>query len=163
MENNNEEKQSFIRTYDETTQEELEAVVNKQLQEIKEKSEVKKLITNVANNRERVNNNFEQLSKDRGDQNKFLVLVQYNENSEEKFGASRDWEIFNNRKDTYQYLKDSIEDLDLNFTRVVAETLPFTNDLSAGSFMVYCLDSGKIEDNFDPRGEYLPEDFEMEV
>lgn len=159
----NEEKQSFIRTYDEDTQEELEAVVNKQLQEIKEKSEIDSLINNISQNKERVTNNFEQLSKDRGDQNKFLVLVQYNENSEEKFGASRDWEIFNNRKDTYQYLKDSIEDLDLNFTRVVAETLPFTNDLSAGSFMVYCLDSGKIEDNFDPRGEYLPEDFEMEV
>lgn len=163
MDNNNEEKQSFIRTFDEHTQEELEAVVNKQLEEIKERSEVQSLKDDISHNRERINSNFEQLSKDRGDQNKFLVLVQYNEDAQEKYNTSRDWEIFNNRKDTYQYLKDSIEDIDLYETHIVAETLPFTNDLSAASFMVYCLDSGKIEDNFDPRGEYLPEDFEMEV
>ena len=158
---NDEKRVSFINTYEEKDRDILEERVQKQIEEIennemKKEEDINNIKENIIKNRIRLDDNFEQLSKNRGDKNAFLILVEYRDDCD----ADRYWEIIENRQKTYTWLKENMKYIDLIQTRVVSETLSFTDDISAAAFMVYCLDSGKIEDpGFDPRGVYeeLPE------
>lgn len=151
---------SFIKRYDEDHRDELEEITQKQIEDIETSAEAEEIKQRLINNKIRRDENFQRLSEDRGDKNYFLVLAEYNE----KCGEGRYWEIFKNREEAYKWIKDSMSELDLYLSQVVSETLSFVDSLSAGAFLLYCLESGKIEDpGFDPRdNENLAEDYTIE-
>ena len=149
------EPKSFIVNYDKEDQEKLNERVEDQINKIMMGEAQKQ----VDQNRDRIYNNFEALSKNRGDKNRFLLLIQ----STETYDSARNWEIMDSRQDAFDYLREGVDGIDLIESLVVSETLSFVDSLTAADFLIYCIENEKVEINepFDPR-DYLPDDYEVE-
>lgn len=147
------------------TDEEAQRISQEQIKQLEEQIKLNEYKAKLEEEKQSKRETFrENTNPDIGDSNMFLVLIQYNEASYQEDHDAKDWEICTSRKEAYEYIKANLEVANLLESQVISETLPFTDSISAGAFICYCLDSGKIEDEgFDPRdGEHLPVDFDPE-
>ena len=140
------------------SQEELDEIVQKQMEQFEKNSSVEDAIEKLTEENEKRKeyrkNNFER-SASRGDKNAFLLLVTFND-------GTLHWEICEDRAKAYEFLKWNIEDIDLIETQIISETLSFVDSISAASFLVHVIDSGKIVDpGFDPM-DYIPPDYDID-
>lgn len=138
-------------------QEKLQEIAEMQKAQLEEQASIDEQVAalkkQVAERADWRKKNFERTGQ-RGDTNSFLVLVMYNNDETH-------WEIFPSRQETYDFIKDSREDIDWVETKVISETLSFIDGISAAAFMAHVIETGKIEDpGFDPF-EYIPGDYDV--
>lgn len=75
----------------------------------------------------------------------YLVCIRAKEGS----GESDSWAFVTGRTATYEYIKENIEDIDLNYSFVLVETLPLEKRKSIYAFMKYA-------------GEFYADGFDIE-
>jgi hypothetical protein len=90
------------------------------------------------------------------EERKYLVCLQ-----DTDVGA-RDWDIIVGRMETYEYLKERINYIDLSRSFVLVETVRFADRISVYKFLKTVGDN--VEDNFDiteyVKGDWNEEDFQ---
>lgn len=99
---------------------------------------------------------------DPGATNSFLILLNGQDEEGREF---HEWDIKIGRQEAYDYIKDSIEFLDLVNSFIVSEKNTIEERIPVIEFLRHVLESGKIEDpGFDPDdyliGDYVEEDSE---